>query len=168
MKYRDPPVILNPMFNALCMLFDREERCRHVFCFMLIMFSLSVYSWEECQRLLMTPKFMDSLKFFDRDHIPQKKVHRLKKMIGQHMQFEAIKYGSKASVSMTMWLNALVDYHQVKVTMEPLRKELAIAEETLNNVRIIITSTTHSFNDKTCPCACNRPTKLLSACKRTC
>lgn len=86
---------------------------------------------------------MDSLKFFDRDHIPQKKVNRLKKMIGQHMRFEAIKYGSKASVSMTMWLNALVDYHQVKVTMEPLKKELAIAEETLNNVRIIM-STMHT------------------------
>jgi hypothetical protein len=26
MKYRAPPEPLNPMFNALCMLFDREER----------------------------------------------------------------------------------------------------------------------------------------------
>lgn len=25
-KYRAPPAPLNPLFNALCMLFDREER----------------------------------------------------------------------------------------------------------------------------------------------
>ena len=26
MKYREPPAVLTPLFNAMCMLFDREER----------------------------------------------------------------------------------------------------------------------------------------------
>ena len=133
MKYREPPSLLNPLFNALCMLFDREER--FVTKSRIITAMLLLFSWEECQQLLMTSKFLESLRFFDRDNVPGHKVRKLEKMIGESTNFGSITYGSKATEPLSRWLHALVDYHKVTMATEPLKKKLTLAEGTLTNVR---------------------------------
>ncbi len=82
----------------------------------------------------MSDKFLESLTFFDRDHIPKHKVRRLEKVLIENSKFEAIKNISKAAVPLCTWLTALLDYHKVTMTIEPPKKEQKTAEETLTHV----------------------------------
>lgn len=84
---------------------------------------------------MMTENFCVSLQFYDRDHLPKYKVHRLRKILLDNSQFEGIGDISKAAVPLTTWLRALLDYHNVIIAVEPLKKEHKTAEETLTNVR---------------------------------
>ena len=84
---------------------------------------------------MMTEKFVDSLQFYDRDHLPKYKVHRLEKILRDNSQFKGIGRISRAAVPLTTWLKALLDYHKVIIAVDPLKKEHKTAEETLTNVR---------------------------------
>ena len=77
---------------------------------------------------------MDSLKFFDRDHVPRHKMRKLEKMIGNILPSDILKEGSKAVVSLNNWLKALVNYHKVMKSMEPVKKQLKEAEKKLTDV----------------------------------
>lgn len=83
---------------------------------------------------MMTQNFVESLQFFDRDHISKHKVERLEKVLKTTSRFQGIAATSKAVVPLGTWLGALVDYHKVTVAVEPLKKRLKTAEETLINV----------------------------------
>lgn len=96
------------------------------------------FRWEDCKQLLLTPKFFESLKFFDRDNIPLRKLHCLEKMINRHAKFEDLEHGSQAIVPVCTWLIALVDYHYAKMAVQPYRDRLQEAERTLMDVSIII------------------------------
>ena len=95
---------------------------------------IHLYRWDDCKQLLLSHNFFESLKFFDRDHVPRSKLSKLKKMIVHSSKFEALEQGSKAVVPLCMWLTALVDYHQAKMSVQPFRKKLAEAERTLMDV----------------------------------
>ena len=120
-------------------------------------------SWEECQQLFMTNNFLESLNFFDRDHISKSKVQKLEKIIMLTAKFQGIEHSSKAAVPLGMWLSALVDYYRVSVTLEPLKKELKVAETTLTNVCTHCMHALFMFI-----CYLIRPRRLLWPCKRTC
>lgn len=90
--------------------------------------------WEDCKQLLLTPKFFESLKFFDRDSVPLRKFRRLEKMINRSAKFEDLDHGSQAIVPVCTWLIALVDYHYAKMTIQPYRDRLQEAERTLIDV----------------------------------
>lgn len=83
----------------------------------------------------MTRRFLESLRFYDRDHIPEQKVHQLKKTLAKNMNFETLEHGSKAVRSLCMWTNALLAYHKIMKVVEPLKSKLKVAEQTLANVR---------------------------------
>ena len=82
----------------------------------------------------MTNNFLESLKFFDRDHVSKSKVQKLEKVVRSTSKFEGIENSSKAAVPLSLWLCALVDYYRVSIILEPLKKELRVAETTLTNV----------------------------------
>ncbi len=42
--------------------------------------------------------------------------------------------GSQAVISLCSWLNALIDYHNTKMAVQPFRESLAEAEKTLLDV----------------------------------
>lgn len=120
--------------------------------------------WEECKQLLMTRRFLESLKFYDRDHIPERKVLRLKEMVSKNMRFEGIETGSKAVHSLRMWVNALLAYHKVMMVVEPLKGRLKSADHTLANVNKI----TNKNAGFMCVFGTFRPRRLLLLCRRTC
>jgi len=91
-------------------------------------------SWDECKILLMSHKFIDSLKFFDRDKLSVVKLHNLKSAVYESINPDALKAGSKAILPIYKWLNALVDYHIIMKKIEPLKKKLKVAEDTLGEV----------------------------------
>ena len=93
-----------------------------------------LYRWEDCKQLLLTPKFFESLKFFDRDNVPLRKLRRLEKMINRSAKFEYLDQGSQAIVPVCTWLTALVDYHYAKMAVQPYRDRLRKAETTLMDV----------------------------------
>lgn len=82
MSYREPPATTVPVFNTLCMLFDRPQTsvARHYICVPSSHLSFCL-SWEECKQLLLSPNFFESLKFFDKDNIPRHKLRQLKSML---------------------------------------------------------------------------------------
>ena len=82
----------------------------------------------------MSHKFIDSLKFFDRDKLPVVKLRKLKCAIYECIDPEALKAGSKAILPIYKWLNALVDYHLIMKKIEPLKRKLKVAEDTLGEV----------------------------------
>lgn len=86
----------------------------------------------------MSHKFVDSLKFFDRDHVPRNKLRRLEEMVYSIVPSDVLQTGSKAVMSISKWLNALVDYHKIMKSMDPIRKQLKDAESTLTDVRTVV------------------------------
>lgn len=86
----------------------------------------------------MTRRFLESLRFYDRDHIPENKVFRLRKILRRSARFKGIECGSTAVRPLSMWVNALLAYHDVMVIVEPLKEKLKLAEETLANVSLLV------------------------------
>ena len=112
----------------------------------------------------MTRRFLESLKFYDRDHIPEDKVRRLRMVLRRSARFKGIECGSNAVHPLSMWVNALLEYHDVMVIVEPLKAKLKLAEETLANVRRSLVAC--MWDD--CPMLLYRLRKHLLPCKRTC
>lgn len=83
---------------------------------------------------MIAHNFLESLKFFDRDHIPRQKVRRLEKVTEETDRFKNIGTASSAAVPLGMWVCALLDYHRVTLVVEPLKAKLKAANETLINV----------------------------------
>ena len=97
MSYREPPASAIPVFNSLCMLFDRPQtsvnKMTHFQCPSVHVF---VIRWEECKLLLLSPNFFESLKFFDKDHIPRQKLRQLKVMLKSPLwRDETLQHSSK-------------------------------------------------------------------------
>ncbi len=61
--YRAPTTGLLPVFEGLCVLFDRPS------------------TWEDCQQLMISHNFYESLRFFDKDSVSMKKLHKLEKLL---------------------------------------------------------------------------------------
>ena len=97
--------------------------CPHVF-----------HSWEDCKQLLLSQKFFESLRFFDRDNIPIAKLRKLESAIVQSTKFESVEHGSMAVVPLCAWLVALVDYHHARAEVKPFEEKLSEAEQTLAEV----------------------------------
>ena len=56
-------------------------------------------------------------------------------MVAKHSKFELLSQGSQAVVSLCSWMNALIDYHRVKMAVQPFKESLAEAEKTLREVK---------------------------------
>lgn len=95
---------------------------------------MHTHSWEDCKQLLLSQNFFESLCFFDRDNIPAVKLRRLEKAIAHGAKFDSIEHGSKAVVSLCLWLAALVDYHRARSAVRPFEENLSEAERTQEEV----------------------------------
>ena len=82
----------------------------------------------------MSHKFIDNLKFFDRDNLSRQKLRKLEKSVYKTVDAKTLEAGSKAILPIHKWLNALVDYHVIMETLDPLKKKLKDAEDTLAEV----------------------------------
>ena len=63
MGYRVPSAELLPVFEALCLLFDRP--C----------------TWDDCRQLMLSHHFYASLIFYDKDGVSQKKLNKLEVLL---------------------------------------------------------------------------------------
>ena len=40
-----------------------------------------LFSWSDCQQLMLSQHFFESLRFFDKDNVPQSKLDKLEKLL---------------------------------------------------------------------------------------
>lgn len=103
--------------------------------------------WPASVRLLGDIKFLESLKFFDKDNIPQANMKRIrdKFMNDRSFQPEVIKKVSTACEGLCKWVRAMEVYDRVIKVVAPKKAMLAEAEaelaaqmETLNAKRALL------------------------------
>ncbi|DBB17907.1 TPA: hypothetical protein ACH3X3_002922 [Trebouxia sp. C0006] len=91
--------------------------------------------WEASKKMLMENDFLQSLRSFDKDHIPVPVVQKIKPYIA-NPEFEANKIltVSKAAYGLCCWVRAMESYDRVAKVVEPKKAKLAAAEEQLDIV----------------------------------
>lgn len=103
--------------------------------------------WPASVRLLNDIKFLESLKYFDKDSIPQANMKRIREkfMNDRSFQPEVIKKVSTACEGLCKWVRAMEVYDRVIKVVAPKKAMLAEAEaelaaqmETLNAKRALL------------------------------
>lgn len=103
--------------------------------------------WGPSVRLLADIKFLESLKYFDKDSIPQANMNRIRNkfMNDRGFQPEIVKKVSTACEGLCKWVRAMEVYDRVIKVVAPKKAMLAEAEaelaaqmETLNAKRALL------------------------------
>lgn len=89
--------------------------------------------WDTAKKVLSDTKFMDKLKSFDKDNIPQKVLKQLEKYT-QKEEYKPATVGnqSRAAMSLCMWTHAMDTYSKVAKEVEPKKAKVAELTEQLN------------------------------------
>ena len=110
--YAKPPEDLVLVINAVCLLMGKGE------------------NWDEGKKLMNEPqKFIDALKTYKKDTIPEKLLGKLKKYVkDERFEPKLIEKKSKAGKSICMWVRAIDNYSAVMKIIKPKQASLAKAE----------------------------------------
>jgi dynein heavy chain, axonemal len=110
--------------------------------------------WEAGKKELLTDAkiFIESLKDYDKDHIPDKVIKGIAPfMEDENFTPKAIEKASKACTAVCMWVRAMHKYHFVALGVAPKRAALATAEAELEVVMgklKVAQKTLQDVNDK--------------------
>ena len=104
--YAIPPELVQTVMEAVCLLLNVKT------------------DWASAKVLLGDPNFLRRLKEFDKEHIPDALIKKLKKYI-DNPKFtpDAVEKVSRASRSLCMWVRAIDLYAHVFRTVEPKRRK---------------------------------------------
>ncbi|ANQ10184.1 40S ribosomal protein S3 [Plasmodium coatneyi] len=93
-------------------------------------------SWEQAKIELGDANFLNKLKSFDKDSIPDKTLKKIEKFTKNPIYSpKAVKKVSSATGALCMWVHALKMYAQVYREVAPKRLRLKLAEELLSKNR---------------------------------
>ena len=90
--------------------------------------------WEAGKKELLVnaAEFIQQLKDFDKDHIPDRVINNIKPFIeDENFTPKMIEKASKACTAVCMWVRAMYKYHFVALGVAPKRAALAEAEAEL-------------------------------------
>ncbi|TPX33936.1 hypothetical protein SeMB42_g07413 [Synchytrium endobioticum] len=90
--------------------------------------------WGPAQKVLADPKFLESLKEYDKDNIPTKIIERIRKTYIPNPDFDpdVVKNSSSAAEGLCKWVRALDKYEVVAKVVAPKKEALAKAEAELS------------------------------------
>lgn len=89
--------------------------------------------WDSAKRMLADASFMRSLIDFDKDHISEECMRRLRKYLDNpDFTPESVGKQSKAAMSLCMWVQSIASYDKVAKIVEPKREKLSQTEAALN------------------------------------
>ncbi|KAK3092231.1 hypothetical protein FSP39_000084 [Pinctada imbricata] len=112
--YINPPFLVMNVMAAVCVLLQRKP------------------DWQTSKQLLGDPNFLKKLKTLDKDSLPDKVFHKLKK-ISKNPDFKAENVGkvSEACKSICAWVLALEHYNDVYKMVKPKQRRVEDAKEAL-------------------------------------
>ncbi|OQR94848.1 dynein heavy chain [Achlya hypogyna] len=119
-SFTSPPDLVRLVMQAVCVLLGLG----------------STPTWEDALFVLCDMKFLDRLRTFDKDNIPDATMRKLDRVI-QHPKFneDEMKRASIASTSLCRWVLALARYHRVMTVVRPKQNTLTAAESNLDHVQ---------------------------------
>ena len=87
--------------------------------------------WSSIKIVMMELNFLERLKNYDRNHIPDSTLKKLRNNYFNRSDFDPVVVGQKnlASKSLCMWCIAMDNYAKVAKEVEPLKKRLAELEK---------------------------------------
>jgi dynein heavy chain len=91
--------------------------------------------WDAAKKMLMDPKFLESLKKYDKDNIKAKVIKKIRPYLAKKdFQLKVVKKASKAAYGLCSWVRAMEAYDRVAKVVGPKRVQLAAAEKDLSEV----------------------------------
>ena len=116
-------------------------------------------TWDESKKLLTDTKFLESLETYDKENIPDKTIKQLQKYINNpDFVPEKVKKVSTAATSLCMWVRAMDVYNRVAKNVEPKKKALKAAEDSVAEMSALLATKQAELKEVTCstastPCA---------------
>ena len=94
------------------------------------------YDWKTALKALADIKFLEKLKTYDRDSVPDKILKRVKELT-KHPDFklEAMEKSSKAAAGLAKWCKAIREYAESLLIVKPLLAKQAKMTEKLEEAR---------------------------------
>jgi dynein heavy chain len=113
-SFAKPPDLVQRVMEAICVLMEKKP------------------GWDESKKLLNDSNFIQNLKDYDKDNIPEKIIKSLQKYIKMSdFDPESVGRVSKACKSLCMWAKAMDTYARVAKTVEPKKASLKAASDQL-------------------------------------
>jgi dynein heavy chain len=82
--------------------------------------------WPTAKKVLGDSQFLNNLKTYDKDNIPEPTIKKLQKYINdENMQVAVVERVSTAAKGLCMWLHAMNVYHKVAKEVGPKRAKVA-------------------------------------------
>ena len=82
--------------------------------------------WPTAKKVLGDSNFLNNLKNYDKDNIPEPTIKKLQKYINdENMQVAVVERVSTAAKGLCMWLHAMNVYHKVAKEVGPKREKVA-------------------------------------------
>ncbi|XP_075229380.1 dynein heavy chain at 16F [Lycorma delicatula] len=119
--FNKPPNLVKFVMEAVCLLFGSKG------------------DWQSAKIVLGDINFLKKLQEYDKDHIPDSLLRKLKDFI-DHPEFlpDIVATQSKVCKSICMWVRAIDTYAKVYRVVEPKRKKVEAAEKELAGVMAIL------------------------------
>eukprot|EP00656_Telonema_subtile_P031899 TRINITY_DN3494_c0_g2_i1.p1 TRINITY_DN3494_c0_g2~~TRINITY_DN3494_c0_g2_i1.p1 ORF type:complete len:4527 (-),score=1335.50 TRINITY_DN3494_c0_g2_i1:103-13683(-) len=90
-------------------------------------------TWDDCKKVLTDPKFLSSLKFFDKSAMDKTMTDKVMKFTSKETyKPDWIAKKSGAAAALSEWVIAMKVYGEVAQIVEPKKRKLADAEKTLS------------------------------------
>jgi dynein heavy chain len=106
-SFAKPPPAVQTVMEAVCILLDHKP------------------DWDTSKKLLGDSNFMQNLKEYDKDNIPEKSLKKVKKYVeNPDMAVDVVKKVSKAATSLCMWVHAMDVYSKVAKEVGPKKAKL--------------------------------------------
>lgn len=80
-------------------------------------------------------QFIDDVKNFDAEHIPEQVLANTEPLIG-NLNFESMKSKSLAAAHLTNWVVNIVTYNKIYTKVAPLIEKVKVAQETTENAKL--------------------------------
>ncbi|PRP88057.1 dynein heavy chain 6, axonemal-like [Planoprotostelium fungivorum] len=114
-SFPKPPELVSFVMEAVCVLLQAPDT-----------------KWQTAKTILSDPKFLTRLINYDKDHIPENVLKRLRKYT-ENPQFEpnAVAKHSAAAKSICMWVRAMEMYSKIFKAVEPKRQRVEEASAML-------------------------------------
>eukprot|EP00106_Octopus_bimaculoides_P013835 XP_014781277.1 PREDICTED: dynein heavy chain 6, axonemal-like [Octopus bimaculoides] len=115
--FTNPPELVQTVLEAVCILMNQRT------------------DWSTAKAMLGEPNFLRKMVEYDKDHITDGILKKLKKYIDNpKFRPEFVEKTSKACRSMCMWVRAMDLYAHIHRTVEPKRQRLSEAQAELDIV----------------------------------